>query len=99
RRARLDQLRAGLGEVGAVDAFEARDLLVLVGDQRRPVELRRAHLPAIGSAVLEILAELRGEYQELLRHAAADDAGAADPVGFGDADARAERRGPPCRAD
>ena len=37
-RAGLCDARAGLLDIGGVDAFEPRDLLVLVGDQRRPVE-------------------------------------------------------------
>ena len=91
--ARLDQLRAGLGEIGAVDPLQPRDLLVLVGDQRRPVELRRSDAPAVGGAILEVLAELRRIDEELLRNAAADDAGAADPVGFRDGNARTGLRG------
>ena len=58
-----------------------------------------ADAPAVGGAVLELLAKLRGVDEELLRHAAADDAGAADPVGLGDGDARSRRRRLPRRAD
>ena len=94
RGARLDQLGAGLRQVGAVDPFKPRDLLVLVGDQRRPVELGRPDAPAVGGAVLEVLAKVRGVDQELFRDAAADDAGAADAVGLGDGDARAGLRRP-----
>ena len=73
-----------------VEAFQPRDLAVLVGDQRRPVEARLRHGPAIAGGILEMLGKLRGVDEELLRHAAADDAGAAEAVFLGDGDALAE---------
>ena len=64
--------------------FEPRDLLVLVGDQRRPVERRLRHGPAEARGILELAGKARGVDQELLRHAAADHAGAADAIFLGD---------------
>ena len=58
--------------------------LSLCGDQRRPVEARLADGPAEAGGILELVGEAAGVDQELLRHAAADDAGAADPVLLGD---------------
>jgi hypothetical protein len=76
-----------------VHAVEARDLLVLVRQQRRPVEAGLARGPAIRGGDLEVLAEMRGVGEELLRDAADVDAGAAEAVGLGDRDLRAKRGG------
>ena len=78
--------------VGGIGGFEPRDLAVLVGDQRRPVERRLGDRPAEAGGVLELVGEARGVDQELLRHAAADHAGAADAVFLGDHHARAVAR-------
>jgi hypothetical protein len=86
-------LDAGLAKDVLVDAVEPRDLLVLVGEQRRPVEFRLADRPAEGARDLEVLAEMRGVGKQLLRDAADVDAGAAEAVGFRNRDLRAERRG------
>ncbi len=72
-----------------IGRLEARDLLVLVGDQRRPVEHRMMHRPAEAGRVLELMGEAGRVDQELLRHAAADHAGAADAVFLRDHDLRA----------
>ena len=45
--------------------------------------------PAEARGVLDLVADVRAEHEQLLRHAAADHAGAAHPVFFGDHDARA----------
>jgi hypothetical protein len=76
-----------------VDAVEARDFLVLVGEQRLPVEARLADSPTIGGGDVEILSPVRGVGEELLRDAADVDAGAAEAVGLGDRRARAVGRG------
>ena len=97
-RAALDDLDAGLLEVGAVGRLEPRDLLVLVGDERRPVEGRRRHRPAEARGIGELVGKPRGVDEELLRHAAADHAGAADPILLGDHHLGAVTRGDPGRA-
>src|SRR5262249_9067119 len=66
-----------------VDALKARDLPVLVGDQRGPVEAGAVQGPAEPYRVLEVVAEAAGVDEELLRHAAADHAGAAEAVFLG----------------
>ena len=82
--ARLHKLNLVALERGGVGRFQPRDLAVLVGDQRRPMESRRRHAPAVTGGVLEIVGKARGVDQELLRHAAANDAGAADAIFLGD---------------
>jgi hypothetical protein len=69
-----------------VDAVQARDLAVLVLEQRRPVEARLADAPAVGGGDLEILAPVRGVGKELLGNAADVDAGAAEAARLGDGD-------------
>ena len=91
RRAAVERLAARLLDAALVEAGEPGDLLVLVGDQRRPVEAGLRHGPAVAGGVGEMLGELRGVDEELLRHAAADDAGAAEAVFFRDRHALAER--------
>ena len=82
-------------QVGRIGRLEPRDLAVLVGDQRRPVEDRLRQRPAVAGGVLELVGKARGIDQKLLRHAAADHAGAADPIFLGHHDARAMARRDP----
>src|SRR6185295_1059055 len=74
----------GVADGAAVEALQARDLLVLVGDQRRPVEAGAVRRPAESGRILEVVAEAAGVDQKLLGHAAADHAGAAEAVLLGD---------------
>jgi hypothetical protein len=92
-------LYAGLGQHALVDAIQARDLAVLVGQQRRPVEARLTDRPAEGARDLEVLAEMRRVGEELLRDAADVDAGAAEAIGFGDRDLGSVGCGDPARAN
>ena len=96
--AAVDDLDAGLLEIGPVDALEPVDLLVLVADQGRPVEAGLAEAPAEALRIVEIVGEAAGIDQQLLRHAAADHAGAADPILFRQHDLRAVSRRDPRRA-
>ena len=79
-------------EDAAVGGFQPVDFLVLVGDQRGPVELRLGQRPAEALGVLELVGEARGIDQKLLRHAAADHAGAAEAILLGDHHLRAIAR-------
>ena len=79
-RARLQQRDAGPLQALLVEPLEARDLGVLAGDQARPVEARRRDAPAEAGRVLELVAEAAGVDQQLLGHAAADHAGAAEAI-------------------
>ena len=97
RGAALDDLGPGIVEALAVETLEARDLAILVGDELRPVERGIVHSPAISGRILKMLGKLRGVDVELLRHAAADDAGAAEPEFLGDRHALAEAGGKPPR--
>src|SRR5216684_3118247 len=83
------QLDARAFEQPQVDAVQAIDFFLHVVAQGRPRVARRRDGPAIGRGVLEFVRELGAVDQELLRHATADHAGAADPVVLADADARA----------
>src|SRR6185312_271588 len=80
----VGELRAGVLQVAHVDTGEPGDLLVLLGDEVLPAEAGLADGPAIALRNLEMMREFRGIDHELLGHAAADDAGAADPVLLGD---------------
>jgi hypothetical protein len=71
-----------------VDAVQARDLAILVGEQSLPVERGRLGGPAEGGGDLEFLAEMRRVAEQLFRDAADVDAGAAEQARLGDRDAR-----------
>ncbi len=94
-RARLDDLRAGFFDIGGIGGLQPRDLPVLVGDQRRPVEGRGGNRPAEARRVRDLVMDVGGVDQKFFRHAAADHAGAAHPVLFGDHDPRAVTGGNP----
>src|SRR5580704_8145376 len=85
----LDDFDAGLGEGSAIGGFEAGNFTVFVGDQRRPVERGMRHGPAEAGGVLKLAVKARRIDQKLLRHAATDDAGAAEAIFLRDHDARA----------
>ena len=91
--ARLEDGRAGVVEQPLVDAVEPADLAVLRGDQLRPVVRPLLDLPAETGGVLGPGAVFAGLHQQLLRHAADIDAGAAPEPLLGDGDARAVTRG------
>src|SRR4029077_9705582 len=83
RRA-LDCLDAYLGEAIGIDLREPGDLAVLFRYQRGPGKRRALDRPAVAARVLEVLGVVCRIGKELLRHAAADHAGAADAVVLGD---------------
>ena len=64
--------------------FQPRDLLVLVGDQGRPVKGDVADGPAEAGGVLDLVLDMGADHEQLFRHTAADHAGAAHPVFLGD---------------
>jgi len=76
----------GTVETSGVGGFEPRDLPVLVRDQRSPIEGGALHRPAESSCILELIREAGCVDEQLLRHAAPDDTGAADPVFLGEHD-------------
>jgi hypothetical protein len=86
-------LDAGIDQHALVDAVQPRDLAVLVRDQGLPVEGAFADGPAVGAREREVLAEMRGVGEELLRDAADVDAGAAEAAGLGERDLGAVRGG------
>mmetsp|Transcript_33708 Transcript_33708/g.56614 ORF Transcript_33708/g.56614 Transcript_33708/m.56614 type:complete len:494 (+) Transcript_33708:480-1961(+) len=72
-------LHIGVPEDLPVDAREAVQLVVLVRDQRLPVEHGRlGDRPAKLLAILEVLCVMGRVHQQLLWHTSADDAGTAD---------------------
>ena len=91
--ARLEAGGAGVVQQPLVDAVEPADLAVLGGDQLRPVVRPLLDLPAETGGVLGPGAVFAGLHQQLLRHAADIDAGAAPEALLGDGDARAVARG------
>ena len=85
----LDQLDARLVEVGAIDRGQARDFALLGRHQRRPIETPRPDAPAEPFGVGKIVGEAARVDQQLLGHAAANDAGSADAEFLRDDDLRA----------
>jgi hypothetical protein len=90
----FEELHLGIAEELAINAFESLDLLVLGVNEGRPVMYRGRDMPAEARRVGEGIGELRAIDQQLLRHAAADDAGAADPAVLANSDACAVAPGP-----
>ena len=95
RRARLDDAGAGFFHVRRIGGLQSRDLLVLVGNEGRPVERCGGYRPAEAGRVPDLVMDVRGINQKLFRHAAADHAGTAHPVLFGKHDARTMAGGDP----
>ena len=93
-RSFLDELGARPQEIGAIGIGQSPDFLVLGRDKRRPVELRLADAPAEPRRIVEVVGEAARVDVKLLRHAAADDASAADAAFL-----RHERLGPMAGGD
>ena len=103
-RVRIDEGRPGLEhrhlvavERVQIDAVQPVDLAQHIVAQRRPVERLALDLPAEAPRIDQILGKMRAIDEQLLGHAAADDAGAADAIFLGDGDARAMPRRNPRR--
>ena len=77
-RPTFEQLDAGRIEQAAVDPVESLDLPVLVRDELPPVEGGPLRRPAEPRRLAVVVRERRGADEELLRHAADVDAGAAE---------------------
>ena len=98
-RVALQQAGAAVDQQIAVDVVEALDFTVLVGNQRGPVEIRLAQAPAKTGGLLEVLGEVGTVDQQLLRHAADIDAGAAQVAALGHRHAGTETGGEACRTN
>jgi hypothetical protein len=96
--AALDEFDASALEIGGIGEFKPRDLPVLVGDERPPVEPRFVQRPAVAGGVFELIGKARGIDEQLLGNAAADHTRTADAVLLGDQDARAVTGCDPRRA-
>ncbi|MNF72792.1 hypothetical protein D3C84_547750 [compost metagenome] len=99
---RIDDLRvplmqghAAVDQQVAINAIEAIDLAVLVGDQRRPVELRLIQAPAKTGSLLEVFGEVRTVDQQFFRHTADVHTGPAQIAAFGHGHFRTEPGGKP----
>jgi len=68
----------GIDQPALVNAVQAGNFPVLVGEQLRPVEYRLGDLPAEIGGVLEFVTQVRGVGKQLLGDAADVDAGAAE---------------------
>lgn len=89
-RVRLVQGHAAVDQQVAINAVEAIDLAVLVGDQGRPVEIRFTQAPAETGRLLEVFSKMRAVHQQFLRHTADVDAGATQVTTLGHRHFRAE---------
>ena len=87
----VENIGLGVLQPLAIQPLETGNFLVLRGDQLLPVEAALAHTPAETFGILEMFGELRGIDEQLLRHAAANDAGAAITIFFSNPHALAER--------
>ncbi len=76
-----------------VEAAQAGHFGQHVVTQGRPIELRVFHVPAETTRVFKVFREMRAVHQQLLGHAAANDAGAADAILLGDCNSGAMGRG------
>jgi hypothetical protein len=74
----FDQFGSGPRQILAVGVGKPADLLVLGRDEGRPIEARFADGPAEPGRVTEVVGEAARDNVELLWHAAADDARAAN---------------------
>src|ERR1700704_2349552 len=88
----LDNRDSSITEDLSVYTVEALDLLVLIGDQLRPIEAAFPYRPAITFGVGKIVAEMRGIDKKFLWNAADIDAGAAEVTLFCDRHVGAEPR-------
>src|SRR5271166_6279199 len=89
----FDQLDPAILQHAAIDLREPLDLTVLGVDQGGPVEARHGHRPAKAGGIGKGVGKLRAIDEQLLRHAAADHAGAADAAFFANPDACAVAAG------
>ena len=85
----FDRFDARVSQIRAIGLREAGDLLLLGGDELRPFETRLAHAPSKTLGVAKSVRETAGVDEQFLGHAAADDAGSADPGFLGDHCSRA----------
>ena len=92
-RAAFDQLDLRSGQQLTVDVLQALRLGRLGRRPARHLEVRMADVPAVARRLAEGVAVGCRVHQQLLRHAAADDAGAADAAAFDDRHLGAMRRG------
>ncbi len=96
----FDELDVVVSENAPVDALQTVEFGVLALDQHTPVDLRRhVEPPAVAERVLEVVGEVRGVDEQLFRHTAADDAGAADAALLDDRGPCAIAAGQPGGAD
>ena len=84
--ARTYDLDPRIGEVLLIDARDARDLFLFGRDERRPIEGNIVGAPTESSRVLKLIVKAAGVDIKFFRHAAANDAGAADAKLLGDRD-------------
>ncbi len=81
------------GERVRVGALDPRDFGEDIVAEHRPVEPLLRHVPAEHRRIVQVLGEMRAVHEQLLRNAAADHAGSANPVFLCDGDARTVARG------
>ena len=97
-RALVEMLDLVVVERVRVSLLEPIDIAQHGVAQHRPFERHALDRPAVVRRVLQLLGEMRAVDEELLGHAAADHAGAANTMLHGDGDASAVRSGYAARA-
>ena len=95
----LDHRAASGLNTARVDFAEAFDFGVFIGDKGLPVEALFADCPSVAACVVDGMAKLACIDEELLRHAAADHAGAAEAIFLGNRRAHAKACSKPRRPD
>ena len=88
-RALVEDRDLVIGQRVGVSALEPADLRKHIVAQDRPVEALLRNVPAEHRRIVEVLGEVRAVNEQLLGHAAADDASAADLILLGDRHPRA----------
>ena len=97
RRPLRDQLDLVIFKRILVEPFQPVDIVQHIVAQRRPFKAAIGDVPAEAPGILQVLGEMRAIDEQLLGHAAANDAGAPDPKFLGHRDPGAMRRRHPRR--
>ncbi|MNP27066.1 hypothetical protein D3C76_1199520 [compost metagenome] len=91
-RMALQQRHAAVDQQVAVDAVEALDFAVLVGNQRTPVEVPLFQGPAEACCLLKLIGHMGPVHQQLFRHAANVDASTTQVAALGHRHLRTKAR-------
>ena len=93
----VEDCDAGLVQHCPIHSGNARNLLVLRGNEARPIKTRFCDCPAETASVREVFGKPAGEHHQFFRNTAAHHASAAEPVLFRNGSASAHLCTDPCR--